>query len=183
MVMAADEALRCELLDMAHDDQRARQALAGEGDLADAERWDSLRAVDEPHAARLWEILDDYERWPAVSLVGEDGAHAAWLLAQHAVTDPGLQRRCLDLLEVAVALDDAPAIHLAYLVDRVRMADGLDQLYGTQFVTSGERDTIEPWPIEDADGVDRRRARLGLPTLALHSRLMQEHYVQARNVG
>jgi len=179
--MAVDETLRRELLDMARDDQSARQALAGSGGFDDAEGWQTLRIVDEPHADRLWEILDDYERWPAVSLVGEDGAHAAWLLAQHAVTDPGLQRRCLDLLEVAVALDDAPPIHLAYLVDRVRVADGRDQSYGTQFVGAGDGTTIEPWPIEDADGVDGRRERLGLPALALHTRLMQEHYRQARS--
>jgi hypothetical protein len=36
-------------------------------------------------------------------LVGEDGAHAAWLLAQHADRDPAFQRRCLDLLTQAVA--------------------------------------------------------------------------------
>ncbi len=178
--MAIDEALRGELLDMAREDQRAREALAGNGGLADAEQWDTLHGVDEPHAARLWEILDDYEQWPGVSLVGEDGAHAAWLLAQHAAADPELQRRCLELLEVAVALDDAPAMHFAYLLDRVRMADGRDQLFGTQFVGTTDGRTIEPWPIEGAGGVDRRRERLGLPTMVLHTRLMQEHYTHAR---
>ena len=178
--MTVDETLRRELLDMAHDDQRARLALAGRGALDDADEWTGLAAVDEPHAARLWEILDDYEQWPGVSLVGEDGAHAAWMLAQHAAADPELQRRCLELLEVAVALDDAPPMHFAYLLDRVRIADGRDQVYGTQFVGCDDGHSIEPWPIEDAAGVDGRRRRLGLPTMELHTQLMQEHYSHAQ---
>ena len=178
--MGVDQALRHELLDMAREDQAARQGLAERGRIDDAEEWGGLAGVDEPHAARLWEILDDYEQWPGVSLVGEDGAHAAWLLAQHAAADAELQRRCLELLEVAVALDDAPAMHFAYLVDRVRIADGRDQVYGTQFVGGGDGRSIEPWPIEDAAGVDGRRQRLGLPTMARHTQLMQEHYRQVQ---
>src|SRR3954463_1393619 len=80
------------------------------------------------HAERLWAILDDYESWPGRSLVGDDGAHAAWLVAQDAIDDAGLQRRCLEMLELAVALGDADPVHFAYLHDRVRMNDGRDQL-------------------------------------------------------
>jgi len=36
---------------------------------------------------RLVEILDSYD-WPGRSLVGEDGAEAAWLLALHTMPDP-----------------------------------------------------------------------------------------------
>ncbi|MGQ0805337.1 MAG: DUF6624 domain-containing protein [Actinomycetota bacterium] len=178
--MPLDDSLRQELVGMAREDQHARETLAASGGLSDPGQWQALRAVNEPHAARLWEILDDYERWPGISLVGEDGAHAAWLLAQHAMADPGLQRRCLELLEVAVEVHDAPAAHYAYLLDRVRMADGRDQRFGTQFVDSDDGRTVQPWPIEEPGGVDERRERLGLPTLAVHTRLMQEHYAQGR---
>ena len=179
-MMPLDDALRQELVGMAREDQQAREGLAASGAVDDPQQWDALREVDEPHAARLWEILDDYERWPGISLVGEDGAHAAWLLAQHAMADPGLQRRCLELLEVAVDLGDAPAAHYAYLLDRVRMADGRDQRFGTQFVDSDDGSTVQPWPIEQPAMVDERRQRIGLPTLAVHTRLMQEHYAQGR---
>jgi hypothetical protein len=178
--MPIDPVLRQELVGMAREDQHAREALAENGGVTDPEHWDRLRHIDEPHATRLWEILDDYERWPGVSLVGEDGAHAAWLLAQHAMADPELQRRCLELLEVAVDLGDAPAAHYAYLLDRVRMADGRDQRYGTQFVDTDDGRNVQPWPIEEPAHVDERRERVGLPTLAVHTQLMQEHYAQAR---
>ena len=146
--------------------------------MADADRRDR-RLTHERHAARLWEILDDYECWPGRKLVGDDGEQAAWQLAQHAVFDPGLQRRCLEMLEIAVATGDAPAVHEACLEDRVRMADGRAQRYGSQFVRSADDASVVPWPIEDAAHVDERRRRVGLPSLAEQAHSMQERF-QAR---
>src|SRR5207302_4261812 len=139
--MADDEALRAELLGMV--------ALRPDPE--------TLRAQGE----RLWEILDDYEVWPGRRLVGDDGSRAAWLVAQYAIEDPGLQKRCLEALEVAVSYGDADPLHYAYLLDRVRMADGLDQLYGSQFVT-GPDGELKPWPVDDPAKVEERRRRLGL---------------------
>jgi Family of unknown function (DUF6624) len=138
--------------------------------------WDELltlvAAADAPgRNDRLWDVLDDRECWPGWRLVGRDGAEAAWLIAQWAIDDVGLQRRCLGLLEIAVACDDADPVHLAYLADRVRMNDGRDQLYGSQFVLD-DAGGLELWPVDDPDAVDRRRARLGLPPLAEHAAAM-----------
>jgi hypothetical protein len=134
--------------------------------------------TDERHGARLWDILDDYECWPGRRLVDDDGEAAAWILAQRAVFDPGLQRRCLEMLEMAVACGDAPAAHYALLLDRVRMADGQDQLYGSQFVRTEDELSVVPWPIEDAEHVDERRARVGLTPLAEQAREMRAQYHQ-----
>jgi hypothetical protein len=133
-------------------------------------------STDESHGARLWEILDDYECWPGRRLVDDDGAAAAWILAQRAVFDPGLQRRCLEMLEIAVACGDAPPAHYALLLDRVRMADGKDQVYGSQFVPSKDGHSVVPWPIEDAEHVDVRRERVGLTPLAEQAREMRAQY-------
>src|SRR5260221_13756181 len=84
--MAQDEGLRDELLAM----------------LANRDP-DALRA----RAERLWEILDDYEVWPGRRLVGDDRSRAGGLIAQFAIEPPGLQRRCLERPEVAVAYGDA----------------------------------------------------------------------------
>ncbi len=149
----------------------ARDARPGAGPRAPALRDELLALVVavEPTSRndRLWEILDDYECWPGWALVERDGAEAAWLVAQWAIDDMGLQRRCLEMLEIAVACSDADAVHLAYLADRVRMNDGRDQLYGSQFVL-GAYGGIEPWPVDDIAAVDIRRARLGLPPFAAH---------------
>ncbi len=127
------------------------------------------------HAERLWAILDDYEAWPGRTLVGEDGARAGWLVAQGAIDDVGLQRRCLEMLELAVALGDADPVHLAYLHDRVLMNDGRDQLYGSQFVLAADGD-LEAWPVDDPVAVDARRARLGLVSFAEHAATMRARW-------
>jgi len=124
---------------------------------------------------RLWEVLDDYECWPGWKLVGTDGSEAAWLVAQWAIEDVGLQRRCLEMLEVAVACNDADPVHFAYLADRVCMNDGRDQLYGSQFVL-GEDGELEAWPVDDASAVDARRKRLGLPPFAVHAAAMASEW-------
>ncbi|HXY90895.1 MAG TPA: DUF6624 domain-containing protein, partial [Acidimicrobiia bacterium] len=95
-------------------------------------------------------------------------SRAAWLVAQRSIDDPGLQRRCLEALELAITHGDADPVHGAFLLDRVRMADGLDQLYGSQFVLDEDGDLV-PWPVDDVAAVEHRRRRLGLPAFSEHA--------------
>src|SRR3954464_9180925 len=141
----------------------------------------ALAAGGDPIARndRLWEVLDDYECWPGWKLVGTDGAEAAWLIAQWAIEDVGLQRRSLEMLEIAVACNDADPVHLAYLADRVRMNDGRDQLYGSQFVL-GDHGQLEPWPVDDPAAGGGRPARLGLPPFSTHAATMRARWEQRR---
>ncbi len=85
------------------------------------------------------------------------------------------------MIEMAVAAGDAPPAHYALLLDRVRMADGRDQLYGSQFVRTEDGSSVAPWPIEDAEHVDERRQEVGLTPLAEQAREMREQY-QRRSV-
>jgi hypothetical protein len=174
--MAVDEALREELLAMLVEHREAAVLARDDPSLLDARR-----EVDRRHGERIWEILDDYETWPGRRLVGDDGTEAAWVIVQEAIEDPGLQHRSVELLEIAVAYGDADPVHHALLVDRVRMADGRAQLYGSQFVV-GRDGGLEPWPYDDAAAVDRRRQRLGLPPLAEHAAAMQRAW-RERNLG
>ncbi len=150
-----DEDLSAEFLERAGRDQAARLSLRpGHGML----EWEAVVApVDRDNTARLREIVARHG-WPGRALVGEQGAHAAWLLAQHA--PPDLQEECLPLLEDAVARGDASPADLAYLLDRVLMHRGEAQVYGTQYLV---RDgVLELWKVLDPSGLDQRRAALGL---------------------
>ena len=151
----------------AEADRRGRLAARG---ATDDEIGDDpeLRAIREEHAARLWDVLDDLEAWPGRGVVGEDGADAAWRIAQYAITDPELQRRCVRAMETAVDLGDASPVQHAFLVDRVRMSEGRPQLYGSQVVRGPDGTSLVAWPVDDVEAVDERRARLGLPPLAQH---------------
>jgi hypothetical protein len=166
--MPIDPGLREELLAMAAVDQDAR--LAARRDPYGSPAVTRMVVTDARNLARFREIVGEHG-WPGSSLVGEDGAGAAWLLAQHADSDIAFQRRCLELLESAVAEGEASPAHLAYLTDRVLVHEGKPQRFGTQFRQVGE--SFEPYPIEDAEHVDERRLDAGLPPLSTYRELME----------
>jgi hypothetical protein len=124
--------------------------------------FDRLAAVDADNQAWLQRVVEE-RGWPGRSLVGPDGAHNAWLLAQH-LPDLDLQVRCRDLVAAAVGTGEATPAQLAYLDDRVRMRQGRAQRYGTQIRIVDDRPV--PFELEDPDGVDERRRAVGLEPLA-----------------
>ena len=117
-------------------------------------------AVDHGNTAWLKGIIERHG-WPGRALVGDTAAEHAWLLAQHADHDPAFQQRCLDLLAEAVVQGDASPINLAYLTDRVRLASGQRQLYGTQYEPA-PGGGWQPRPIQDPDLVNERRSAIGM---------------------
>jgi hypothetical protein len=167
-----NEELRRELAAMADEDQRIRRLATGLDRLPDdlAAEWE---LIDRRNTARFVEIVAEHG-WPGRGLVGDDGANAAWLLAQHADRTPDLQRRFLDLLRAAVARNEASAVNLAYLTDRVAVNDGRPQVYGTQ-LRQNEGTELVPDPIADADTVDERRSAVGLGPLAEYVEVVRSH--------
>lgn len=182
-----DEALRRELFGMTEEDQQARVEMIQElasagmpiGSGADAndpkfaaimkQMAAKLKAVDEKNRGRLQEIVNEHG-WPGISLVGKDGAHAAWLLVQHADADREFQKACLARME-ALPDGDVEKKAIAYLTDRVLVGEKKPQRYGTQMDSD-----FQPAPIEDPENVDQRRAEVGLPPLAEYLRSSQEAY-------
>lgn len=167
-MVTVDDVLAAELLERAARDQAARESLPPH---AGMQEWEQLvEPVDRANTARLREIVGEHG-WPGCQLVGEVAAHAAWLLAQHA--PPGDQEQYLPLLEDAVARGDASPRDLAYLRDRVLMHRGEPQLYGTQYMVKDG--VLMLWAVQDPDGLDRRRAALGLePEAENRARLLAD---------
>lgn len=129
-----------------------------------------LMEVDHQNRTRMKEIVATYG-WPGKTLVGVDGAQAAWLLVQHADADPDFQKHCLTLMLEGVKRGEVSPEHLAYLTDRVRVADKQEQLYGTQFRSINGK--MEPYPIEDEANLDDRRRKAGLLPMSEYRKLMQ----------
>lgn len=167
-----NEELRQELLQMVKEDQAARREMLKTPVPNEALRR-KITDIDRKNTARMKEIIDKHG-WPGKSLVGEGGAHDAWLLVQHADRDREFQKRCLTLLEKAVKAREASAADLAYLTDRVLVAENKKQRYGTQFRTVDGK--LEPHPIDDEKNLDQRRKEAGLSSMAEYRKSIEKLY-------
>lgn len=172
-LLARDAVLLDELKFMCEKDQQTRSAVIDSGHLASEEGAKLIEAIDQENLPRLKAIIEQFG-WPGFQLVGEEGADKMWLLAQHCDRDLEFQKRCLQLLKDAVAKEDAPKRHLAYLMDRVLVNEEFSQLYGTQIqLINGQ---AIPRPIEKPDQLDERRAEMGLEPFSEYLALLKKVY-------
>jgi DNA-directed RNA polymerase subunit RPC12/RpoP len=150
-----------ELLRRRDIDQIARSALVAH----DGNAIEQLVRIADDNAAWLRKVVDRIG-WPGWSSVGEEGSHAAWLLAQHADRHLPFQRHCLALLEAAARQGDASPEDAAHLTDRVLLASGEQQVYGTQ-LNACEGRYVAP-RLRDPKTVNARRAAVGMVELEEH---------------
>ena len=167
-----------KLEEMAERDQQLLQELFEKGELPSEEYHPQMQALHENNTATLKGIIKKYG-WPGISLVGANSAKAAWLIAQHAVSDTKFMSDCSALLKIAVAEEEADGWQLAFLEDRLRTMSGKSQLYGTQFDVDKEGWPI-PFPIAEAETVNERRKALGLNSLEERLEQMRERERQRR---
>jgi hypothetical protein len=133
-----------------------------------------LEVVRE-NTARLRQLINQHDEWPGRSLVGEDGADAAWLILQHCgsgvptIGTPenlAFQRSCLPLLEQAVLAGEAHPRHLAHIADNLHERFDEPPEYA---VLTSTYSIVDGQPVfaRAADGskIDRRRAEIGLAPL------------------
>lgn len=149
-------ALRKELLAIATKIEASQLAITGPTDKPAIE---AAMAIDRDATAKMKEVVATHG-WPGKRVVGVDGANAAALLVQHADSDLAFQKDCLAKMEPLVQAGEVAGKDYAYLWDRVAIAEGKPQRYGTQL----EGDDIAP--LEDPANVDARRKAVGLGTLA-----------------
>ncbi|MEU0722811.1 DUF6624 domain-containing protein [Streptomyces sp. NPDC006140] len=130
--------------------------------------------IDHADAQVLRRIVAEHG-WPGRSLVGEEGAEAAWQLALHADHLPDFQRAALRMLANAVERGEAPIRQWAHLRDRCAINAGQPQIYGTQHRRG--LPGVEMLPTQDPENLDARRASVGLPPhAAVHEALRQRHH-------
>ena len=155
-----------ELIEMARYDLYVREKFLKESKLSPGYNPDMER-VHKANAARLEEIIDAIG-YPTTSKVGQQASEAAWLIVQHAISEPALMKRCYAL--IAEASDDVSPQEQAYLYDRICYFEGRPQKYGTQFDERGM------YPVEDKAEMIRLRT-------ALHLRRHDENLIVERNTS
>lgn len=146
----------------ARTDLETRSRLAAEGSLFEGYH-PEMETVHLANAAVLERAFDAIG-WPGPRKLGEAAAGAAFLVLQHAISRPDLQRRGLELMLAAIPLGDASALDAAYLADRIAVFEGRPQVFGTQF--DWVDGALSPAPVADPGDLDTRRASVGLPPIA-----------------
>ncbi|MEA9655305.1 DUF6624 domain-containing protein [Xanthomonas campestris pv. raphani] len=167
-----DQPLRNELLARVEQDQRVRHAAIAVG--GKPEDWVRTAPVDRDNTAWLKQVIAR-KGWPGRSLVGEDGANAAWTLVQHADADLAFQEQALKLMEAALTRRDVAPSEVALLTDRVLVGQNKPQRYGTQFKAEADG-SMALRPTEDIAGLEGRRRAVGLPPMAEYRQTLLEGY-------
>jgi len=97
------------------------------------------------------------EGWFSNVVYGQEAATGAFLVVQHA--DTALQKRVLPALEAMANRGEALRWQYAMLYDRIAVADGRPQRYGTQMHCVDGR--MVPEITEDPEHLEERRAPMG----------------------
>jgi hypothetical protein len=127
--------------------------------------WKIIRKKDSSNLVVVKSILDEYG-WLGSDVVGEKGNRALFLVIQHA--DRITQEQYLPMMREAVKNGKAKGSSLALLEDRVLLAQGKKQIYGSQISQDLQTHDYYVRPLEDPDNVDKRRAAVGLEPLAVY---------------
>ncbi len=121
--------------------------------------WKIIDIKDSMNLVAVEKILDE-KGWLGADIVGETGTTTLFLVIQHA--DIETQIKYLPMLREAVKKGNAKASHLALMEDRVLVAQGEKQIYGSQLEMDFITRKYVLSPMIDPDNVDKRRAEVGL---------------------
>lgn len=157
-----------ELVRLAQIDQRARDPLvtldfsalsSDQRPAAQAAIWQEIGRVDRRNQARLLELVPA-DGW--FTSYGERPAAAAFLIVQHSNVE--LWRRFVPVLEPLVREGKVEGEDYALMYDRLQLAEGRPQRYGSQMTCRDGRWVVST--LEDPANVDARRAEMGMGPLA-----------------
>jgi hypothetical protein len=152
--------IRAELLKMGEADQAIR---AQPPDPANPNYAAQLWDVDAKNQQKLKQIITQIG-WPTRSLVGEEAANSAFLIAQHAVFDLPFMQMAFGHIEAGYKTGEIPASSYAKMADRILMLQDKPQRFGTQINITGGACGV--WKLANPEKVDALRAEMGLETLA-----------------
>lgn len=137
------------------------------GDESD-EYWNAIKETRKM-ATENGEKLDsliNLHGWPRQNFVGQAQTRAAALILVY--SDISIQRKYVHEIEKAVEYGELEGRYLATITDRILIADGEKQRYGTQYIYNDSTDTMEIAPIENESEVDKRRLELGLDSMGVY---------------
>lgn len=163
------------IIDLKNADLALRDKLIQSGQLSEGYN-EEMKELHDRNAKILNEIIDTIG-YPTTDKVGKEASEAAWLVIQHSIGQPEFMKKCSKMLEKAVSENKADPQSLAYLIDRIAVFEGKEQLYGTQFDWD-EYGILNPNHCDDLTKVNERRKSIGLNTLEEQTEIIRK---QAEN--
>ncbi|XQW83595.1 DUF6624 domain-containing protein [Thalassotalea piscium] len=162
------------LIEMEIEDQHIRNKIGESG-------WqnppkallEQMMKIDESNTGKLKAIIKKHH-WVTKDLVGVKGVGAAFLVIQHS-PDVAFKVKMLPYLKQSYLNGEGVSgQQVALLTDRVLIAQGKKQIYGTQADVSDGKVVFSP--IEDETNVDKRREEMKMPPLDFYLKIMEKMY-------
>jgi hypothetical protein len=125
--------------------------------------WEIINEKDSINLIKIVKILDE-RGWLGADIIGRQGNSTLFLVIQHSNLET--QIKYLPMMREAVKKRNSNASSLALLEDRVALKQGNRQIYGSQIGRDKETGEYFVSPLIDPENVDKRRAEVGLGTLA-----------------
>jgi len=166
--------LQKELIEMEIEDQHIRNKI-GEAGWQNPPKalLEQMMKIDESNTRKLKAIIKKHH-WVTKDLVGVKGVGAAFLVIQHS-PDVAFKVKMLPYLKQSYLNGEGVSgQQVALLTDRVLIAQGKKQIYGTQADVSEGKVVFSP--IEDETNVDKRREEMKMPPLDFYLKIMEKMY-------
>ena len=166
----SDEELRQRLIKLADRDQfyrRQMQDIArdrGWQDPTIKEMYGLQRDLDALNVKEIIEIID-FHGFPGRSVVGNQ-ANTALTILQRA--DLETQLKYLPQLEEAAAKNEVLRSELAFMIDQIKLAQDLPQVYGTQIIRSSNGG-LEFYRVEQPEMINKRRREADLLPIEVYA--------------
>ncbi|MBW8687991.1 DUF6624 domain-containing protein [Chitinophaga rhizophila] len=122
-----------------------------------------MAIADSLNLLKVTAIIDTFG-WLGADDIGRSGNTTLFMVIQHAGIQA--QDKYLPVMRAAAANGKAALRSLALLEDRVALYHGHRQVYGSQVIWDMKANHYQVAPLEDPAQVDKRRASMGLPTMA-----------------
>ncbi|MGV3632218.1 MAG: DUF6624 domain-containing protein [Bacteroidota bacterium] len=114
--------------------------------------------------------------FPGYDKVGEEYSNTFWNIVQHQDRNIEFQKEVLEKMKIEVDKKNASPMYYAYLLDRVKINSGEQQVYGTQMELNADSTSYQPKSLLDPGNVDNRRREVGLPPISEYVDTMNKRY-------
>lgn len=132
------------------------------------------KTTDAENELQLQKIVSQIGGWFKLSVFGKETVDNAWVLVQHS---PNILFKKEMLAKMKELPDgEIEKKRIAQTEDRIRVAEGKMQLYGTSFKIDLKTGEMTYDPIEDLQNVNARRASMDMDTFEEHLQRAKDSY-------